>query len=125
MVLVLCEYRRQNEVRVFCGAEMEIIFWWQDFSSMGDSYGDVRGTWQAYERIKMHRVLSWENLKEIGRRKTVCVGGKKIQGLCGISVPSTATLSLSHRKPFSTGTACDTRGAQNGNKRNALWLTGS
>jgi len=33
---------------------------------------------------------------------------------------STAALSLSHRKPFSTGTGCDTRGAQNVNKRNAL-----
>lgn len=89
--------------------EMEAIFWRQGFPSMGDSYGDLRGTWQAWERRQMHRDFSWENLKEIDRWKTLCVGGNNA-GSVFIVVRSTAALSLSHRKPVSTETDCDTHG---------------
>jgi len=45
----------------------------------------------------------------------------EIYRVCVASLYSnTVALSLSHRKPVSTGTAFDTSGVQNGNKRNAL-----
>jgi len=120
MVLVLCEYKRKNGVRVFCGERngnnLLVVGFFFHGRLVRRFSGHMKGMGKSKNALRLI-VGKPERNRPVEKPYALV---RKIQGLCGIAVPSTAGLSMSHRKPFSTGTACDTRSAQNGNKRNAL-----
>ena len=72
MVLVL--YERVQETkwgRVFCGERNDSILLEAGFFYHGRRVRGISGHMADCEGRKMHRDFSWENLKEIGRWKTV------------------------------------------------------